>query len=205
MARQSRHDELLDAALALWAESGYAAVGVKEITGHARVSHGTFYNYFESRRQMLDVLVDREAQRYLAYLDRAADEMVRPVTEASLRAEMARVNAEILHGIEEHLSAFAFILLDVAGIDDAALAGQVALFRDAGRRAGAILANAAADGVIDESVAIEFAGQSWVSAILGVVAPAVADGRRPDDVDEVARILADTLLDGVPESAALSG
>lgn len=199
MARSARADQLLDAALAEWSERGYAAVGVKEITERAQVSHGTFYNYFDNRRQMLDVLVERESADYLAQFDRAAQDMVRPVTEESLREVIVSVTAETLRGMRDRAHPFAFVLLDVAGIDSEALAGQVALFRDAGSRAGAILANAVADGLIDPSVSIEFAGQAWISAMLGVIAPVVADDREIGDLEQVARTLADALLHGVPE------
>ncbi|GED96650.1 TetR/AcrR family transcriptional regulator [Gordonia crocea] len=198
MARASRRNELLDAALAEWASRGYAAIGVKEITARAEVSHGTFYNYFENRRQMLDVLIQREMADYLEILSASARDIARPVTDDSLHAEITRVSSEILRRALRETDDLAFILLDVAGIDDDALQGQIELFRDAGRRAQTILASAVADGVIDESVSLEFAGQAWISAILGLLAPVVADGRDLGDIDSVARVLADALLHGVP-------
>ncbi|GAB08471.1 putative TetR family transcriptional regulator [Gordonia araii NBRC 100433] len=199
MSKQSRRDQLLDAALAECVDNGYAAVGVKEITARASVSHGTFYNYFENRRQMLDVLIDRETDGYLEVLRQAEAEMTRPVTEESLRSQVALVTAELLRIALARVDVAAFLLLDVAGIDAQALAGQVERYRESGRLATAILANAGADGLIDESVSLEFAGQAWISTVLAVIAPAVADGRDIGDIDEAARILTDALLHGVPE------
>lgn len=64
-----RSAELLDAAIAEFVEKGYAAVGVREITERAGVSHGTFYNYFDSKRHMLTVLVERSREGVLGRLD----------------------------------------------------------------------------------------------------------------------------------------
>ena len=36
------------------------------------MSHGTFYNYFDNRRELLDVLVTREVEGYLDVLRRVA-------------------------------------------------------------------------------------------------------------------------------------
>jgi AcrR family transcriptional regulator len=44
---------LLDAALELFAEKGYSATSVPDIVQRAGVGHGTFYEYFRSRRDIL--------------------------------------------------------------------------------------------------------------------------------------------------------
>ena len=95
MGKQSRREELLDAALAECVENGYAATGVKEITARAAVSHGTFYNYFDNRRELLDVLVTREVEGYMDVLRRAAFSP-HPVTEDELRAQMQSVTADLI-------------------------------------------------------------------------------------------------------------
>ena len=64
MGKQSRREELLDAALAECVENGYAATGVKEITARAAVSHGTFYNYFDNLLPDSDAIRRRVAERF---------------------------------------------------------------------------------------------------------------------------------------------
>lgn len=48
---------LFDAAVAIVGEAGYAATSVAMITARAKVAQGTFYNYFESRQDLLDQLL----------------------------------------------------------------------------------------------------------------------------------------------------
>ena len=57
---------LLDCALDLFSMSGYHAVGVREIVDAAGVTKPTLYHYFESKRGLLEALMNREAGRLLS-------------------------------------------------------------------------------------------------------------------------------------------
>lgn len=54
---------LLSAAATLFAEKGYHATSVPDIVAAAGVGHGTFYEYFRSRRGILVALTDETAGR----------------------------------------------------------------------------------------------------------------------------------------------
>lgn len=56
---EHRPDELLDAALALFTEKGYAHTSVAEIARKAGVSKGAVYLYFPSKQAILEGLVHR--------------------------------------------------------------------------------------------------------------------------------------------------
>src|SRR4051812_44358526 len=60
--RQETRQALLAAASRLFAEQGYTATTDPQIVRAAGVGHGTFYQYFDSRRSIL-VAVTHEAQR----------------------------------------------------------------------------------------------------------------------------------------------
>jgi AcrR family transcriptional regulator len=55
----ARPDEVLDAALALFIEKGFAATRVEDIARRAGVSKGTVYLYFPSKEEILEALVRR--------------------------------------------------------------------------------------------------------------------------------------------------
>jgi len=63
---------LLDCALDLFSQNGYHAVGVREIVDAAGVTKPTLYYYFESKRGLLEALLNREAGRLLSNVLRAA-------------------------------------------------------------------------------------------------------------------------------------
>lgn len=55
---EARPQEILDAALALFAEKGFAATRMDEIATRAGVTKGTIYLYFESKEQIFRALVE---------------------------------------------------------------------------------------------------------------------------------------------------
>ena len=56
--KAARPRELLDAALAVFIQKGFAAARPEEIALHAGVSKGTLYVYFHSKEDMLAALID---------------------------------------------------------------------------------------------------------------------------------------------------
>ena len=55
--QEATRRRLFDAAVRIVGESGYAATSIALITAKAHVAQGTFYNYFESRQDLLDQLL----------------------------------------------------------------------------------------------------------------------------------------------------
>jgi AcrR family transcriptional regulator len=80
---------LLDTALEVLAEQG-EGFSVADLFGRAGVSHGTFYNYFTDREQVIEALVPHIVSRF-------ADRMAIEVTNADPAARFARITA---HGFE---------------------------------------------------------------------------------------------------------
>lgn len=55
--KEARPQELLDAALALFVEKGFAATRAEEVAAHAGVSKGTLYLYFPSKEDLLKAVI----------------------------------------------------------------------------------------------------------------------------------------------------
>jgi AcrR family transcriptional regulator len=58
--KEARPQEILDAALSLFAEKGFAATRLEEIAARAGVSKGTIYLYFESKEAVFKALVQEK-------------------------------------------------------------------------------------------------------------------------------------------------
>ncbi len=71
--------KLLEAGRTLFAEKGYEATSIEEITSRAGTAAGAFYTYFRSKRQLLVVLMNELIQR-LSSLD------LHPKRSANLRS-----------------------------------------------------------------------------------------------------------------------
>ncbi len=59
---------LFEAAVQVVGKMGYRDASVADITAHAEVAQGTFYNYFESKQDILDQLLPELGQDLLEYL-----------------------------------------------------------------------------------------------------------------------------------------
>jgi len=66
----ARPRELLDAALALFVEKGFAAARAEDIAARAGVSKATLYLYFRSKEDLLHALI---AERFASYMAIGAD------------------------------------------------------------------------------------------------------------------------------------
>lgn len=72
--KDARPQEILEAALAVFAEKGFAAAKMEEIAARARVSKGTIYLYFESKEMVFKALVhEMLASRLAGMADLARD------------------------------------------------------------------------------------------------------------------------------------
>lgn len=65
-------DALLQAAVAVVGEVGYANASIALITARVGVAQGTFYNYFDSRQDILDALLPALGEKMLAHIKECA-------------------------------------------------------------------------------------------------------------------------------------
>lgn len=84
---------LLDTALEVLAEQG-EGFSIADLAGRAGVSHGTFYNYFADREQLIDALVPHVVESFAA---RAAVEVDDPDPAVRFATITARALAAAVH------------------------------------------------------------------------------------------------------------
>jgi AcrR family transcriptional regulator len=70
---EARPDEILDAALGVFAERGFDAARMDDIAARAGVSKGAIYLYFDSKEAVLKGLIEREVAPVAAKLSGIAD------------------------------------------------------------------------------------------------------------------------------------
>jgi AcrR family transcriptional regulator len=90
---------LIDATIAIVNRSGYAGATIARITKKARLAHGTFYNYFKNRQELLDLMPPTYGERLLEYI---ASRM-RPEL-SGVEREMARLDAFVEFFVRFHWS-----------------------------------------------------------------------------------------------------
>ena len=100
--KDARPQEILDAALAVFADKGYAAARMDDIAARARVSKGTIYLYFPSKEAVFKALVQ----------EMLAPELARFAGLASAhRGKIAPLLAEILRSLGRFLASSDRVML----------------------------------------------------------------------------------------------
>lgn len=86
---EATRNALFTAAIATVGEFGYAETSVARVTEKAGVAQGTFYNYFESRQDLLDQLLPSISVQLLAHVK----EKIRQAPDSAIARERARITA----------------------------------------------------------------------------------------------------------------
>ena len=67
--RESRRQQIMDAALELFAQQGYANCSIAQLANHTGISKGLMYNYFESKEALLVAITEDGMREILEYFD----------------------------------------------------------------------------------------------------------------------------------------
>jgi AcrR family transcriptional regulator len=96
MQREERRELVLRAAMEVFAHKGYHATSVGDIIKRAHIARGTFYLYFENKRQIFEAILDMALQGLVSRLHRIELSPQSPPPLEQLRANVDRVIALLL-------------------------------------------------------------------------------------------------------------
>lgn len=96
MQREERREQVLRAATEVFAHKGYHATSVGDIIKRAHIARGTFYLYFENKRQIFEAILDMALQGLVSRLHRIELSPHSPPPLEQLRANVGRVIAFLL-------------------------------------------------------------------------------------------------------------
>ena len=76
--RTERRVSILEAALHVFAEEGYHSASISKVSKYAKISKGLLYNYFESKEELLKILIgsliDDEIKMLNSFLEKSLTE-----------------------------------------------------------------------------------------------------------------------------------
>ena len=124
---QRRKEELrrdiITAAFDCFAEKGYHATGIADIAARLGIGHGTFYRYFENKRDIVDhVITDLMDRMFATLVNENAPNAVDTLED--YRAQTARIGEALGRVLLEDPRIPRMVLLEAAGID-AAMADRI--------------------------------------------------------------------------------
>lgn len=193
-----RAKQLYDAAVALFVERGYRDVDVDDIVAACDVSRGTFYGSYRSKRDLLNVVLDRVFDDLAVATFSGSDWSTVTDREGFVVEFGAQLRRGLQH-IADNAELLSFAILTAPGVDTEALASLVAGYQRIGDRVTEVLEVAATQGWMRSDVPIDlvWAGRLVASTVATSAMPLLLGTGEPFDIDEVAEFSTNFLLGGM--------
>lgn len=186
--------EIIDAAFTCFAEQGYHATGIADIAARLGIGHGTFYRYFENKRDIVEHVITETVDKIVAALgaENAPDAVT---TLEGYRAQTERIGAALARIFSED-PRVPQLLLSAAGIDDAMRERMLDLFDMTTPLTAAYLEHGVRLGYLRADLDIEPTAQSINGMILGSVLVGLRD-RAPERQARLSAAIRAVMYDGI--------
>lgn len=142
---ERRRRQIVESACVVFTERGYESANISDVAKHAQVGQGTVYRYFQSKRELLDHVLDHCVERLLTTV-RAAATRDKPRDGAEFAAQIRTIADQLFNLVHEEPDLLKLVLVEVAAIDEelkarllgleSTLAALMAAYLDQGVRAG---------------------------------------------------------------------
>ena len=188
--RSDRRAQLTQAAFAVFTDQGYRNCSVADITTAAGLSHGSFYNYFTNKRDILDAAVDFGFEQIGPQLSPpteladSLDEFLNAIT-SPLRElySLSITNSKLI----------SLMMFDAGAIDDAVTQRVVKIFKSFARSAQRQIDHGVEAGYLRPAIDAEVIGEMLVAISLTVLLPAQGGAPLPGGLDHFIEQTADFL------------
>ncbi|WP_436838473.1 TetR/AcrR family transcriptional regulator [Nocardia nova] len=187
--------QIIDTAFACFAEKGYHATGIADIATELGIGHGTFYRYFENKRDIIDHVIDDLAARIIEALGTENA----PDAASSLdeyRHQLDRIGIALHRIFLEDRRVAQLLLFQATGIDTELTTRLYGLLDTADALTSGYLEH----GVEQGYLRADLDTVATAKAVTGMLLAAILHGLRdpdPEATDALARAIPRLLIDGV--------
>lgn len=197
--KQQLRAEIIQAAFAEFSARGYHQTGIADIAKRLGIGHGTFYRYFENKRDILEHVIDEVSRQIMETL--AAENA--PGAAGSLaeyREQCRRIGNRFVAVMAENPDMIRMVLFEATSVD-AEMTHRIMLLQEFGARITAeYLAHGVKLGFLRADLDAEATSHAVIGLLLG---GALRFLYKPDDVEGRERLVEATLrllIDGVGRS-----
>ena len=191
--KQELRREIIDAAFDCFAERGYHATGIADVATRLGIGHGTFYRYFQNKRDIVDHVVDDLVGRITGALtaENAPDAVS---TLAEYREQSARIGESLARIFGEDPRVPRLLLFEAPGIDRAMAERILDLFDLAAALTSAYLSHGVELGYLRADLDVENTARAINGMILGT---AISSLRTPEAQAAQSEALRRVMYDGI--------
>ena len=193
--------QILDASLRLFSERGFARTTVRDIARQAGITDAAIYYHFESKRELLDALV--EERGFLSSLQN----LERVTADLLLRETVQWMARGAINLMDEHREFLRLIMMEGLGGDDAALEQYRRLIDLWENALAAVLARYAEKGDVPEDAVPTLARQIIYTILMAFednllgrhTTPNASPQQRRDGLAEFVSAALERVLKGAPQ------
>jgi len=173
--KQELRREIVAAAFDCFAEKGYHATGIADIAARLGIGHGTFYRYFENKRDIVEHVVDDVVAKIVTALG-ADNAPAAAKTLDDYRAQSARIGEALGHILIDD-PRLPRIVLEAPGIDPEMSNKIIGFFELARSLNAQYIAHGVEIGYLRADLDVEATADAIIGMILAAMLAAV---RQPD-------------------------
>lgn len=188
--------DIIQAAFEEFAARGYHQTAIADIARRLGIGHGTFYRYFENKRDILEQVINDVMARIMSALDQE-NAPTAAVSLEDYREQVARISRRLTAILTENPDMCRLVLFEATSIDPQMTDRIQGLIEWAGTLTAAYMENGVRLGFFRQDLDTEATGHAVVGMILGSVLRYL---RRPGDREAQKRLGEATLrllVDGV--------
>ncbi len=164
--KQELRREIIDAAFDCFAEHGYHATAISDVATRLGIGHGTFYRYFENKRDIVDHVIGGLVTRITTALTAEnAPDAVSTLDE--YREQSARIGESLARIFTEDPRVPRLLLFEAPGIDRAMAERVLDLFDVAAALTSAYLSHGVELGYLRADLDVENTARAINGMILG--------------------------------------
>jgi AcrR family transcriptional regulator len=166
----TRKRELVEAAYKVFCTKGYRTAGVADIVRETGVSHGTFYNYYDSKRHILDDVLDYAVESIIEGVV-GEDQPEEATSLDELAGQFRSMLDRLLTLVEGKPGLVQFTMLDTPAIDDELVQRLLTLIASFGVLTTAYLDNGVRRGFLPADLDTKITGEGLLSLMMYSVVP----------------------------------
>lgn len=181
--KQRLRADIIEAAFDLFAEQGYHQTGIADIAQRLGIGHGTFYRYFQNKRDIFENVVQDVAMRLSTLLvgDNAPSA---PTSLDEYRAQCQRIAERFIGFTRANPKVLRLLMLEATSIDEAMSQQVFKMYAVSCKVTAGYLQNGVDQGFFRPDLDVKASARVVVGMITGGVMSHLAS---PDDEDGLQR------------------
>jgi len=176
--KATRHQQIVEAAIKVFATHGYRVASVADIIAQAGVARGTFYLYFQSKEEVFNAALDRfhELYRVMAQKETARN-YSNPL---SLEAKLREALLDWLRFLLEHRDLSKIVFRQAAAVDPDYEQKYLEIVKTTQRHSAQAIRFLQTIRVLRADLDPEFLNTLFYGVTIQIVLQAIADKAEPD-------------------------